>query len=238
MRKVLLCFPILFIMALFWLYEYKPSFPNVPVIYIAHGGGNLGNELLHASPKSFENSIKNNINYIEFDLQIVGDSLFAFHDSISLMKKIKKDSLYSPLTSNQIDSLFVAYPNTFFVTDRISDPKILENHFENLKERMLVESFSFDDYMELKRKKYHEPLISFAMPKSELLRVLWEERANDEKTLVVSNEGFERFKIFFNALYLISPYKLALFAEKTKQMADSLAATDPRVKYVYINKVD
>ena len=42
----------------------------------------------------------------------------------------------------------------FFVTDKISDPKILNRYFKKNRDKVIVEAFSLDDYIQLERDGY------------------------------------------------------------------------------------
>ena len=48
----------------------------------------------------------------------------------------------------------------YLVTDKISNPQILGQYFPHLKQRMVVEAFSYNDYTILRNEKYFRVLYS------------------------------------------------------------------------------
>lgn len=199
---------------------------------IAHGGGNIEDVVMTESIEAFENSVKNGCKYIELDLYFTQDS-----DLIAKHHESYAQDLYRKLYSKDIDSLFLHYEDIYFVTDRISDPVILEKYFSAAyKDRMIVESFSYNDYYQLWGRGFHKPFISGAMSKTDLIKVLLREWRND-KCLVYSVEGFNEYKMILNLLSWVSPFSLALFSAKDRAEADSLALTDSRIKYVYVDRL-
>ena len=137
--------------------------------YIAHGGGSIDGHTYTNSKEAVLRAIENGSRYIEIDLSLTSDNqLVATHDwvtfnqqtdylgdtaaiSLSEFKSRKIYGKYTPLDYQDIDSIWHAYPYLNLVTDKISDVNLLDKFFHRLKNRMLVEAFSFEDYVALKR---------------------------------------------------------------------------------------
>lgn len=140
---------------------------------IAHAGGAIDGRVYTNSLEALENAVAAGYRFVEFDLAFTLDSvLVATHswsdfnaqsgfpakgDSVPLYADFVSRKLYgkyTPLTAHLIDSVFVNNPQLFLVTDKISDADVLESYFPALKQRMVVEAFNYNDYVELKRRGY------------------------------------------------------------------------------------
>jgi hypothetical protein len=67
---------------------------------------------------------------------------------------------YTPLSAREINSFFEQNDSLYLVTDKVSDPEVLQGHFPSLKHRMVVEAFSFQHYCRLKSQGYYRVLYS------------------------------------------------------------------------------
>lgn len=149
-----------------------------PVELIAHAGGDVGVQYSN-SREALEKSIADGFRYIEFDLLYTADSiLVAAHDWEQFNKftgfEHKGDTAptfadfssrringkYTPLSAADINTIFEKDTTIYLVTDKISSPVLLAKNFPRLKERMVVEAFSYNDYEALRREGYHRVLYS------------------------------------------------------------------------------
>ncbi len=154
--------------------EYEP----IPEL-IAHAGGEIDGHIYTNSLEAVQQSIKNGYKFLELDLALTADSiLVSVHDWTEFNEITgnphKKDTIpsyeefsqrviygkYTPLTAEQINEIFLNDETLYLVTDKISNPKILDQYFPNLKQRMVVEAFSYEDYTALLDEKYFRVLFS------------------------------------------------------------------------------
>lgn len=146
---------------------------------IAHAGGAIDGYVYTNSLEALERAVENGYRYIEFDLGFTSDSvLVAVHSwsdfnrmtgnanwgdsvpSYSHFTAQKIHGRYTPLTAGMINDYFVKNPGIYLVTDKISDPDILSSSFPQLKNRMVVEAFSYNDYKRLVKEEYYRVLYS------------------------------------------------------------------------------
>lgn len=138
------------------------------ITLIAHAGGALGGEAMTNSLEALHAAHHNGYRYIELDLNFTSDSiLVAVHDwaeynesmgmeergdsapTLAFFMSHSLPSGHTPLSADEINEFFLTYGNLHFVTDKISDPDVLERFFPGLKERMVVEAFNYDHYTAL-----------------------------------------------------------------------------------------
>ena len=146
---------------------------------IAHAGGAVDSCIYTNSREAMEHSMQKGYRLIEFDLLFTSDSvLVAAHswerfnsmtgyedwgDSVPaysdfVLRKIC--GRYTPLSAREINSFFEQNDSLYLVTDKVSDPEVLQEHFPSLKHRMVVEAFSFQHYCRLKSQGYFRVLYS------------------------------------------------------------------------------
>lgn len=149
-----------------------------PVELIAHAGGGVDVPYTN-SREALEQSIADGYRYIEFDLQFTADSvLVAAHDwdffnlhtgcaqkgdtapTFADFSSRRMAGRYTPLSADEINSVFESDTTLYLVTDKISSPAILARYFPRLKNRMVVEAFSYDDYTALRNEGYFRVLYS------------------------------------------------------------------------------
>ncbi len=146
---------------------------------IAHAGGEIEGHIYTNSLEAIKQSIERGYKYIEIDLALTADSvLVAVHDWEEFNRITgnphKKDTIpsleefqqriihgkYTPLTAEQINQIFIDNETLYLVTDKISNPEILEQNFPNLKQRMVVEAFNYPEYNILCSQGYFRVLYS------------------------------------------------------------------------------
>lgn len=202
--------------------------------YIAHAGGNINTHMYSNSLEAVQHALENNIEYIEWDLSITSDGqLVAWHDwqfewteapthNAFMARKIY--GAFTPLDFARMDSILKDNPQLILVTDKISDPEIINQWWHNYKDRMWVECFRDEDYFALEKMGYHvmrsqvPPLISEAHTK--IRNYVF----NYQYCPVLSDRYGDCFALFGGVI------------NETK--ADSLFSIDKRIQMVYIDFYD
>lgn len=148
-------------------------------VLVAHAGGAIDSCIYTNSCEALELAVNNGYRFVELDLQLTSDSVMvAAHswsefnamtgyahwgDSVPSFREFssrKIHGIYSPLSAHEINTFFEQHPGLYLVTDKISDPALLSCYFPNLKDRMVVEAFSYNDYIQLKNDGYYLVLYS------------------------------------------------------------------------------
>lgn len=146
---------------------------------IAHAGGAVDSCVYTNSREALEKACEQGYRFIEFDLLFTSDSvLVAAHswsdfnlmtgfvhygDSIPSYSDFSARRIYdsyTPISANEINAFFESHDSLYLVTDKLSDPDVLQYYFPNLKERMVVEAFSYEHYSRLKSQGYYRVLYS------------------------------------------------------------------------------
>ena len=147
---------------------------NHHVDVIAHAGGVAGGYVYTNSREALQRSLRKGYRYIEFDFLFTADSvLVAAHDWESFNKRTgfahkgtaaptyaefkacRIDGCFTPLSATEINEVFESDTTIYLVTDKESSPQVLEKYFPRLKNRMVVEAFSYSDYTALLGAGYH-----------------------------------------------------------------------------------
>ncbi|GAB6011612.1 glycerophosphodiester phosphodiesterase family protein [Viscerimonas tarda] len=146
-------------------------------ILIAHGGGGINGQIRSNSREAVELSVKNGYCFIELDMQITKDGhIAAVHfwsdlyeqtglegDTIPLSSadfKLRKIQGYQhTLLGNDIKELF---PDTvrYLVTDKIKDYDLIIKEIEVDKNKLLVEVFSYPQYLDALQKGIKYPMLN------------------------------------------------------------------------------
>ncbi len=148
-------------------------------LLIAHAGGAIDSCVYTNSREAMELAFEKGFRFIEFDLLFTSDSvLVAAHswerfnsmtgyedwgDSVPAYSDFLSRKIcgrYTPLSAREINSFFEQNDSLYLVTDKVSDPEVLQEHFPSLKHRMVVEAFSFQHYCRLKSQGYFRVLYS------------------------------------------------------------------------------
>lgn len=244
MKRLLLLLIMLFLFSCTVQQEREECNPEL----IAHAGGGVGNHIYTNSREAMEQALENGYRFIEFDLQFTSDSvLVAAHswsdfnsmtgfahwgDSVPSYNEFSARKIcgaYTPLSAHEINAFFESNNGLFLVTDKISEPEVLERYFPNLKERMVVEAFSFKHYQHLKSEGYFRVLYSCMA--QDLTSTLFSTSLKEIDWLALHTSGFENpvFKFIEN----IHQFDIALF---TVDNMDSIPAEyKGMVKMVYTN---
>lgn len=136
---------------------------------IAHAGGAIGGHTYTNSKETLQDALDNGFQYVELDLYETTDSnVVCLHSQEDYRKMTSTDcedlntkfflshqlyGKYTPMTLNDAIKIWEERP-FFFVTDKISDPKILNRYFKKNRDKVIVEAFTLDDYIQLERDGY------------------------------------------------------------------------------------
>lgn len=137
---------------------------------IAHAGGLIDGYSYTNSKEALLKSISEGYHYIELDLYGTTDGsivclheLENFHEMTGLkdiykfdsrtFKSVKFYNKYTPLTLEEAIEIQETHPFTF-VTDKISDPTILNKYFKRNKDHVMVEAKNASHYNKLKKDGY------------------------------------------------------------------------------------
>lgn len=202
--------------------------------YIAHAGGAIDGNPMTNSLEAVENAIAHDMKYIELDLQVTSDNkLVAAHDwdlyfdqtgnenkeipSYDSFCKSKILGKYTPMTYRLIDSLFSEHPDVWFVTDKVRDMEILENSLPSIKDQIIVECFSPEQYEDCQRRGFR-PMRSYNNYYPGGINV------------VVKNSPMFIYRHFY-------PSSFAVYSDDriSTDTADSLFSADRRIRFVYVD---
>ena len=200
--------------------------------YIAHAGGCTKEGHLYSnSLEAVRNALKHRMSYIELDLSLTSDSqLVAWHDwsfewdyvpthDQFMARKIY--DAFTPIDFSRLDSILRKNRRLSLVTDKISDPDIIDRWLQPYKERVWVECFSDDDYLALQEMGYN--VLASRVPP-----------LMADSPALIRNYTFNRFQC--TDLSDRDGDVFALFGlEISRSMADSLLAADERIQFVYID---
>ena len=218
---------------------------------IAHAGGVVDSCIYTNSREAMERSLAKGYRFIEFDLLFTSDSvLVAAHswerfnsmtgyedwgDSVPAYSDFVSRKIcgrYTPLSAREINSFFEQNDSLYLVTDKVSDPEVLQEHFSSLKHRMVVEAFSFQHYCRLKSQGYFRVLYSCMA--HDLNATVFSSSIREVEWFALHTSGFDShlFK-FVNELY---DFDIALF---TVDDIDAVPVEFQKsVKMVYTNFIE
>ncbi len=147
-----------------------------PDYFIAHAGGSIDGQKYLNCKEGLLQSLKNGYKYIEVDLALTSDNaVVCLHDwqhfktlasiaidnepmSLQEFQQQKILGKLTPLTLNDVISIQKEHPFVI-VTDKISNPDILNSYFLDNRNNVMVEAFSLSDYIRLKECGY-TPMMS------------------------------------------------------------------------------
>ena len=181
MKNVLILFAITVICVLFlffgwavWLMrplviDKSSTIPLNPNMIIAHAGGSIGGHTYTNCKEALLKSISEGYQLIELDLYGTTDDqivclhkLENFHEMTGLsiykfdtktFKNVRFYNKYTPLTLKEAIEIWEKHP-FIFVTDKISDPNILNQYFTHHRDQVMVETSNANYYNKLKDDGY------------------------------------------------------------------------------------
>lgn len=217
--------------------------------YIAHGGGMINGYTYTNSKEAVEHSIQCGIKYIELDLVLTADSvLVATHSwkdynkmvgnddvaTVPTLEQFKTSKLHgylTPMTFSDIDSIMCAHPDIYLVTDKMSDPTVLEPYIAKYKDRTIVECLSLDDYYYYMDHGYKMSMYRNGLSLMKQLMLFVGRKLHgmtDRYSACVVYKGSQD-KIRSNCKFV--------YTCNNRQEADSIFAHSSDVKFVYIDDV-
>ena len=165
---------VLLIVSMLWLARpLEKSAEDINVLspnhLIAHAGGAMGGYTYTNSKEALKNALDNGFRYVELDLyETIDSNVVCLHSLEDYRKMTSTDcedldtksflshqlyGKYTPMTLNDAIKIWEERP-FYFVTDKISDPQILNRYFKKNRDKVIVEAFSLDDYIRLERDGY------------------------------------------------------------------------------------
>ena len=222
---------------------------------IAHAGGVIDSCVYTNSREALELAAKNGYRFIEFDFQFTSDSVLvaahswskfnAMTDSAHLgdtapsfddFSSRRIHGRYTPLSASDVNDFFESNDSLFLVTDKVSDPDIFKRYFPNLKERMVVEAFSYQHYIYLQNEGYH--LVMYSCMASDVYTALLKNllfnrlfRGKRIEWMAVHTSAFDI--PFFKFMNKVRRFNIALF---TVDDLDSIPAErSNRARMIYTN---
>ena len=203
---------------------------------IAHAGGAVDSCIYTNSREAMEQAFEKGYRFVEFDLLFTSDSVLvaahswsdfnAMTDSAHLGDTVPSFSdfasrriygRYTPLSAAEINTFFEQHDSLFLVTDKVSDPDVLQQYFPNIKERMVVEAFSFQHYCRLKTQGYHRVLYSCLA--DDLMPTLLSTSMDSIEWMALHTSAFDNY--VFKLMNYIKEFNIALF---TVNEIDSIPA--------------
>lgn len=223
------------------------------IVIVAHAGGAIDGVEYTNSREAVERSLAAGCRYIELDLVPSAEGhLIAFHTNFD-----RPDTLYSsdpptlaeftgkkiwgrytPLTIEDIDTLMRAHPEMILVVDKTDDPDLLDRYFASYRDRVMVECFSMERYIEVSKRGYRYALLNYqsfsliATLKQDLKHLF----NSDEPRVgaVVMNHKMYRDMLKDKINWLNRP--VAAYVAHNAAEADSIAAAIPRCALIYSNE--
>lgn len=225
--------------------------------YIAHAGGEIGGYVYTNSRESLDSAHAKGYEYIEVDFQFTSDSvLVAAHSweefnvwtgfpqhgdkapSLEDFVSRRIHGCYTPMTAADVNDFFIRNEGVFLVTDKVSSPKVLAEYFPNLKQRMVVEAFSYGDYVQLRSEGYH--LVMYSCMADDLGGALVKNLLFDKlfpgeriEWIALHTSGLENG--FFKFLNKVRRFNIALFTIDSPY--DVAARYRDRARMIYTNKL-
>ena len=233
--------------------------------YIAHACGNINGYSCTNSKEAFESSLKKGIRFIEVDLNLTTDGvLVCTHDWETFRNQtmprikglessaamdygsFKSNKIFKELTPLSIYDIYVffsKYPDFYLVTDKISDPEVIDKWFGNYKDRVIIECFSFYDYMALREKHYILPMLSdtpnlLVLIKQRIYALLKFRSFSNSIFYVFPISHYRNHKMYHDLLSKFLRYSFALFTVETRAEADSIFLSNRNVRLLYVNDID
>ena len=253
---------LLLILTISILINIVPTYAAQP-IYIAHAGGEIDGYKYTNCLEAVKQSLSSGITHIELDLCMTSDGyLVAAHDwpyfhyitghkgdstaiTYSEFCSRKIHGKYTPITCFMIDSMMMANSAIFLVTDKISNPDILQKFMSDYKSRVLVECFNINDYIVLDSlgfcKTFYssEPMTIKKMIKWKILDIM-----RIKRRPIAERYAFWYYMLGYQYhtkscfFYKDAGKEYAVFSVDNRLQADSIAQLDERIRYVYIDNVE
>ena len=215
--------------------------------YIAHAGGSVDGFMYTNSLEAVQSAIDKGMRYIELDLALTSDNqLVACHgwtedgdwDQTPTYKEfmsLKVYNRFTPIDAARIDSILRSNPQVYLVTDKISDPQIINTYFSQYNSRVWIECFSYSDYFELMNLGYN--VMMSKRPPTLLSAIKGVIKHHSFKDLYIGNYAF-RYDENDN-WYKRLGRSYAIFGDDiSRSDANEIFEKDERVRFVYIDNME
>lgn len=199
--------------------------------YIAHAGGSVGTFCYSNSLEAVRSSLEQGVDFIELDLCLTSDAqLVAWHDwafewtgapTHDQFMGRRIYGLFTPIDFPRMDSILSTNPQLSLVTDKISDPVVIDKWLHKYKKRVWVECFNDKDYFALQKMGYHVLASKVPPYKTETCTTIRCYTFNRFHCPDLSQRDGDCFALFGGGI--------------SKHDADSLFAIDPRIRFVYVD---
>lgn len=204
---------------------------------IAHALGSIDGNTYTNSREAMIRSIEKGYKYIEVDIDSTSDGIMiASHDwarfnsitncghlkdtvvSYEEFSKRKIYGKYTPVTIKEVVDTMMNHPEISIVTDKVSDPEIIERLFSGMKERVYVECFSESDYFELKERGYHTMFSLYYADNSfsYIIQNLLKGKGRIDFFTTSTYQNFNEFKKF----RCLFPFQVAMFTINDDEFLD------------------
>lgn len=237
-------------LVIYWLLSAISSFAQPKAI--AHALGAIGGHTYSNSREAMISSIEKGYKFLEVDIDSTSDGVFiASHDwtgfniitdhselldsllSFAEFSERKIYGEYTPISIQEIVDTLKNHPDVSIVTDKISDPAIIEKLFSEIKDRVYVECFLQDDYFVLKKKGYNVMQSSYFVDNTFTNVISNLLRGNGRIDFITASTD-QNYKVFRN-LKCVMPLKVAMFSIDTQEFFDEHM---DEIEFFYSNYYD
>lgn len=125
------------------------------------------------------------------------------------------------------------------VTDKISDVNVLDTYLSEIKDRVMVEAFSLQDYYDIKRRGYKLSMRTGIIHGEEIINCLYSLKLNMIQAIATDKGSYLNLpKTSFCKRYVkLFNIPVAIFSATNINEADSIFSLDKHIKFVYVDNV-
>lgn len=254
-RNILLALFVLCVLSIIVILFVRNKYHIEGQYVIAHAGGVIDDYKYTNSREAVMNSMSEGINYIELDLSLTSDSvLVCAHDWKRFRRMTGRDTIreplsyqefiskriydkYHPLSAKDVVEILRKNPQMRLVTDKLSTPEILDKYFCSVKNQVVVEAFSLNDYIEVQKRGF---LLAFYSGRIDPRTAA---RALKKGCLITDIVTWLPYDVnsapLFERLYMkVFGVNKALYSVDSRIQADSVFASDANTHFVYANRIN
>lgn len=229
-----------------WRYIFTLVFLSLTInvsfgqpVPIAHALGYIDGYTYTNSREAMINSIERGFKYLEVDIDTTSDGvLVASHDwemfndftghaemgdsiiSFDEFSQRKIYGVYTPISIKEIVDTLKKYTDISIMTDKISDPVIIEKCFSEIKDRVYVECFTNEDYFELKKLGYNAMLSTYTTENT-LTHIVSNLITGTGRIDFIATSSYQDLNEL-KKLRCVMPIKVSLYNIETKEDLDEL----------------